>query len=956
MNNTSEFAAKLKSAAEIIVLCDMSDLQSLSRLHTIFQEIAAMPLPDAPMANAAAAAAVSLVEKMVLNEISDTEIALQTLNQTISMLQLLADGRPSNSIVFPKALGISPTEEAASTSEAPAAPLQVPPPSPPAPAMQAAPLNQTPASGSSDKARIEEAIATALSSSSELAADFVNESNEHLETCNERLLTLENDSQDMDALNAVFRSFHTIKGVASFLNLSDIRALAHQAENLLDAARSSKLILSGPLLDIVFESVDTMKAMIDDLANALKTHQVLSSVPSTADLISRLKTACEGKLPPAATPRSESVQAPSPPVPEKAGNVPGKEEPPPTPSRKAEASSSEEMFTHESVAQAAGIPKELLIAEMPRFIEELAEHIDIAEAGLMSLEKTPGQKDVIHALFRSFHTIKGSAGFLELHSIEKLAHKTESMLAAARDEKLEMAGHVLELVFQAVDALRKIHDTLKASIQEGKGKFSLPQFPRLELSLANALAHDAAAPKDVPNFVKASAPSQSLGASTIMRSGASDADEKLSATSAMKLAADDKMSSTSSIRKNLVKETVKVDSDRLDKLVDAIGELVIAETMITQSPEMKKLASPAILQSLNQLDKITRELQEMGTTLRMVPIRSTFQKMARLARDLAKKVDKDVDFIMSGEDTELDKTVVDRIGDPLVHMIRNSIDHGIERSSEERVKAGKAPKGRVELRAFHKAGSIFVEVVDDGRGLNKDAILKKALERGIINGGENLSDKEVFALIFEPGFSTAEVVTEVSGRGVGMDVVRRNIESLRGQIDIQSEMGKGSVFSIRLPLTLAIIDGMVVRIAAERYIIPTLSIVMSVRISRSDIKTVQKKGEFLSLQGELIPAFHLDRIFEISGKAAEEEDCLAVIVEDEGMKTALLLDELLGQQQIVIKSLGSYLGGLSGISGGAIMPDGTIGLILDVGGMVRLANGKNNLIGMHALQHEEEIS
>jgi two-component system chemotaxis sensor kinase CheA len=345
------------------------------------------------------------------------------------------------------------------------------------------------------------------------------------------------------------------------------------------------------------------------------------------------------------------------------------------------------------------------------------------------------------------------------------------------------------------------------------------------------------------------------------------------------------------------------------------------------------------VQNISHLDKITRELQEMSTSLRMVPLQSTFQKMARLVRDLSKKIGKDVEFLIKGEKTELDKTVVDRIGDPLVHMVRNAIDHGIESSPEKRRENGKPEKGKVSLRAFHKGGSIYIEIEDDGKGLDKNAIFAKAVERGIINETANLSEKEIFSLIFAPGFSTAESVTEVSGRGVGMDVVKKNIEALRGQIDIQSEPGKGSIFSIKLPLTLAIIDGMVVKVGPERYIIPTLSIVMSVSVPKGRIETIQNKGEMLSLQNELIPVFRLERIFEVEEqKKNDTEERLVVIIEEDGMKTGIIIDELLGQQQIVIKNLGEFLKESPGISGGAIMPDGSVGLILDVSGLVKLAN------------------
>ncbi len=402
-----------------------------------------------------------------------------------------------------------------------------------------------------------------------------------------------------------------------------------------------------------------------------------------------------------------------------------------------------------------------------------------------------------------------------------------------------------------------------------------------------------------------------------------------------------------------VREAVKVDAERLDRLVDTIGELVIAESMVSHSEELRDGLSNKLGQHLGQLDKITRELQEMATSLRMVPVRSTFQKMARLARDLAKRSGKRVEFVMSGEDTELDKTLVDRIGDPLVHMVRNAVDHGLEASLTERRKAGKPETGRVELRAFHRGGNIHIEIEDDGRGLDREAILAKGLERGLVREGDSLSDREVFNLIFQPGFSTAKTITDVSGRGVGMDVVKRDIEALRGQVEIQSRLSKGSVFSLRLPLTLAIIDGMVVRAGTERYIIPTLSIVRCIRPKPHDLSTVLKRGQMLSLHGRLIPVFRLADLFRIEDAPPSPAEGVVVVVEEDLRQVGLFADELLGQQQIVIKTLGQSMQGVASISGGAIMPDGRVGLILDIGGLVRLAgsgeHGKPSEISPAAL-------
>jgi two-component system chemotaxis sensor kinase CheA len=321
--------------------------------------------------------------------------------------------------------------------------------------------------------------------------------------------------------------------------------------------------------------------------------------------------------------------------------------------------------------------------------------------------------------------------------------------------------------------------------------------------------------------------------------------------------------------------------------------------------------------------------------------------MARVVRDLAKKSGKDIEFIPYGEDTMLDKSVVDRIGDPLIHLVRNSVDHGIETSQDERIKNGKSSTAHVSLTAFHKGGNIHIEIHDDGRGLNKHAITEKAREKGLIKENQPLSDREVYDLILLPGFSTAKKVTDVSGRGVGMDVVKRAIEDLRGNIDIYSEEGKGTTFSLRLPLTLAIIDGMLVGVGCEKYIIPTLSIVESIRPKPADIVTIANRGEMIQIRDSLLPLFRLSQLFELHGAKQDPSDAIVIVVEDSGKRTGLMVDELLGQQSTVIKNLGASLKGLPGISGGSIMSDGRVGIILDVAGIVKLATTIHMCVDEH---------
>jgi len=335
------------------------------------------------------------------------------------------------------------------------------------------------------------------------------------------------------------------------------------------------------------------------------------------------------------------------------------------------------------------------------------------------------------------------------------------------------------------------------------------------------------------------------------------------------------------------------------------------------------------------LGKISREVQQIGTSLRMIPLRSTFQKMARVVRDISKKTNKKVDFSISGEDTELDKTVVDKINDPLVHILRNAMDHGVE-TPEERATTGKSEMTHIQLSATHKEGKIFIEIEDDGRGLDREKILEKARSRGIVSENETLSDREVWNLIFEAGLSTAKEVTDISGRGVGMDVVKRNIESLRGHIEITSEKGKGSIISIRLPLTLAIIEGMNVLIGDEQYIIPTASIILSMKPKPEDINTVTKRGEMHSFQGEFLPLIRLGEAFNINNGKKDPLDGIIVVVDHGGVRASLLIDEVVGKQQVVVKNLGDAMPDIPGVSGGAIMSDGNVALVLDVSNLVKI--------------------
>ena len=390
------------------------------------------------------------------------------------------------------------------------------------------------------------------------------------------------------------------------------------------------------------------------------------------------------------------------------------------------------------------------------------------------------------------------------------------------------------------------------------------------------------------------------------------------------------------LKKNEV-ASIRVDTEKIDKLINLVGELVITQSMITDLSEKFTLAQLPVLQErITQLERNTREIQERVMSIRMMPIGSAFHRFPRLVRDLAGKSGKQIQLVMSGEETELDKTLIEAIGDPLTHLVRNSADHGLE-LPEERVAQGKPERGTIRLHAYHDGGNICIAVEDDGRGLNREKIIKKAVEKGIIADGSNMSDEAVYQLIFRPGFSTAETITDVSGRGVGMDVVKRNIEGLGGSVDIQSTMGKGSRLTLKLPLTLAIIDGMTVRVGQDNYIIPLIAVTESIRPKPNELQRIVGKGEVVNLRGEWVPVVKLYEAFALTPDFTDPSQALLVIVEADGRRLAVLVDELTGQQQVVIKSLEQNFRKVEAISGATILGDGQVALILDVPGLAKLA-------------------
>ena len=536
------------------------------------------------------------------------------------------------------------------------------------------------------------------------------------------------------------------------------------------------------------------------------------------------------------------------------------------------------------------------------FLSESEEGLGRADQILMHAEHEGASAEAVNGLFRVFHTIKGVAGFLELAEVTTLAHTTETMLNRCRDGTLKLADERLEVVFDATATVRRMLAELRTAVQDSV-PFATHENLEGLLQRLRALSEDA-----TPAVAAAPAEPTSIEPAASV-SAASRSPDAMGATK--------------------LRETVKVDLERVDALMAMVGELVVVEAMVGNAPEIAKSASARVRNCLSQLAKVTRDLQDVGMRMRMVPVAGVLQKIARMSRDLGRKSGKQLRLVLSGEATEMDRSMVEQIADPLVHMIRNAVDHGLE-PPDERRRAGKPEEGTIRLSAYHEGGSTVIELADDGRGLDRDAILAKARDQGLVGPNDTLCESDIHMLIFAPGFSTAKQVTEVSGRGVGMDVVKSNLEAMHGRVTISTTPGQGTTFKLVLPLTLAIIDGMMVACGQDRYIIPTLSVVESIRPNQSMLVAFAGQLEMLNVRGQILPLVRLARLFNISDAKSDPTQAIVVIIEGVGRRLGLLVDEVVTQQQVVIKSLGQGLGPTRFLSGAAILADGRVGLIINV--------------------------
>lgn len=706
-----------------------------------------------------------------------------------------------------------------------------------------------------------------------LIAEFVVESQEGLANIEQQMLAIEagGANVDVELVNAVFRTMHTIKGTAGFLGLDRIGSLAHGLEEVLDDMRNREIPTSSELVTTILHSADFMKSLIDCVDTS-----------NDADISAHVTSLQQF--------RAGECESPAAPI------VPAA-----------------------TVAEPAA---DNLSEATREFIAECCENLDQMDEDLLALEQNPAADSLIRRIFRTIHTIKGGAGFLGYSSLEKLTHTAENLLSKLRDGQRTFTDEILNALLATVDKCREGMRLLETSGAESAAFSTEAVIEKLLLAdhPSDATSSPVSTPAEAPTPA-AIAPEKA---------------PKVDDSAASPKAHQEGRGSSAS------EGNIRVDVGLLDKLMTRVGELVLARNQIVQYTS--RLEDAGFISTAQRLNLITTELQESVMKTRMQPIGNVWAKFPRVVRDLASQLGKQVRIEMEGKETELDKTIVEAIKDPLTHLVRNSIDHGIE-SPQVRRTAGKPAEGCLQLRAYHEGGQVNIEITDDGAGLNLDRIRKKGVERGILSADQaaRMSDRDAAQLIFAPGFSTAEQVTSVSGRGVGMDVVKTNIEKISGTIDLQSKPGHGTTVRIKIPLTLAIIPALVVTNDGDRYAIPQVSLLELLRLDGAEAK---HKIEYVHgapvyrLRGKLLPLVYLSERLGMTPASdgltkniAADDVINIVVLRANDRQFGLVVDKVNDTEEIVVKPLSRQVKGLSEFAGATIMGDGTIALILDVMGL-----------------------
>lgn len=698
---------------------------------------------------------------------------------------------------------------------------------------------------------------------------FLDETKEHLQNLNTRILELEADPEATDTINEIFRAAHSLKGMAGTMGYKRMQTLTHDMENVFSEVRNGNIKVQPEMIDVLFRCLDALEGYTDNIQNTAD-----EGTNDNEELIRQLNDILNG---------SSAAKSAEEKKPETAAAAPA--------------------------ATETGVEKWNDIA------------LDDAQVNVIKEAQKMGKKVYgLNVCIQESCILKAARAFLVFKAVEELAEIIISVPSAqdVEDEKFDrdftlivLSDAELDAVIRAAEDVSEIEKVTGAPIVlENNSHYKAAA--EGEKTLAEVKPEGSAAP----------APTAAVAAP---RPAVKAASAPAAKTDAKKQA----------LSKPVVNRTVRVDIEKLDSLMNLVSELIIAKnSLVSVSSQEQTNMNSAFNEQIEYLEQVTTNLHESVMKVRMVPIESVVNKFPRMIRDLSKKLDKKLELYMSGEETELDRTVVDEIGDPLMHLLRNSADHGIE-SAEVRAQRGKPAVGSIFLDAYQDGNNVVIEVRDDGNGIDTEAVRAKAVERGTVTPEQaaNLTEKEIINLLFLPSFSTAKQVTDVSGRGVGLDVVRSKIESLSGEVEVKSKLGEGSTWTIRLPLTLAIIQALMVVVGDEKYAISLGSIQTLEDISPSDIKLVQNK-EVINLRGQVIPLIRLNKVLDIESKKSKDENLVVVIVKKGDRMAGLVIDELIGQQEIVIKSLEKYIKQCKFISGATILGDGEIALILDANALI----------------------
>jgi len=703
---------------------------------------------------------------------------------------------------------------------------------------------------------------------------FLDETNEHLQNLNTQILDLEQSPEDSDTINEIFRAAHSLKGMAGTMGYKRMQTLTHDMENVFSEVRTGNIKVQPEMIDVLFQCLDALQEYTDNIKNSAD-----EGTNDNEPLIRQLNDILNNKgVAPAAAPA---------PAPEK----PAKKE---TKSKGKGAK-----------AAAAAAPEE---DDAPWY------KASFDESQIMVLNEAAKQGKKLYALNVTVNedcVLKAARAFLVVKAVEELGEIAVSIPSSQdlEDEKFD-SSFILIVITD-----NKLEDIIKAAENVSEIKSAVgAEFDTSKVAApASEEAEEEAPKEEVKEEAPAEAPTTAV-APAAKTAAPPKAPEKKTG-------------------KPIVNRTVRVDIEKLDSLMNLVSELIIAKNSLVSASTGAQNNS-VFNEQIEYLESVTTNLHESVMKVRMVPIESTVNKFPRMIRDLQKNLGKKLELYMSGEETELDRTVVDEIGDPIMHLLRNSADHGIE-SAEIRAERGKPEAGSIFLDAYQDGNNVVIEVRDDGNGIDVEAVRNKAIERGTITPEQaaQMSDKEVINLLFLPSFSTAKKVTDVSGRGVGLDVVKSKIEALSGEVEVKSQLGVGSTWTIRLPLTLAIIQALMVVVGGEKYAISLGSIQTIETIDKSDIKLVQNE-EVINLRGLVIPLIRLNEVLENESHPADEDSSVVVIVKKGDKLAGLVIDELIGQQEIVIKSLGKYIKQVKFISGATILGDGEVALIIDVNALL----------------------